>query len=211
MNTTAERSSPKAIARAEAQRARILDAARACFAERGFHGASIANIAQVAEISQGLIYRYFTNKAAIVHAIIDEQRSRRSETLAGIASCEALVDVVMLKLQNWRARSGGPDGDFDPALFLEITAEATRDAEVAAVLAEHERSIWSDLKELIRRSAEARGLKLTPGDLQQRTLVLRCLIDGTVLNWVRDPAIDAQQMRSSLHAVCARLFTDGTE
>lgn len=206
MNTTAERSSPKAVARAEAQRARILDAARVCFAERGFHGASIANIAQAADISQGLIYRYFTNKAAIVHAIIDEQRSRRGETLAGIASCEALVDVVMLKLQNWRARSGASDGDFDPALFLEITAEATRDAEVAAVLADHERSLWSDLRELLRRSAEARGMQLAPAELQQRTLALRCLIDGMVLNWVRDPSIDPQQLRSSLHAICASLL-----
>lgn len=206
MNATAERSSPKAIARALAQRARILDAARACFAERGFHGASIANIAQAAEISQGLIYRYFTNKAAIVHAIIDEQRGRRGDTLAGIVSCEALVDVVLLKLQNWRTRSGGPDGDFDPVLFLEITTEATRDIEVAAVLAEHERSLWIDLNELIRRSAEARGLQLAPAELQQRTLVLRCLIDGMVLNWVRDPAIDAQQMRSSLHAICTSLL-----
>jgi AcrR family transcriptional regulator len=206
MSTTAERSSPKTIARAQAQRARILDAARACFAERGFHGASIANIAQAADISQGLIYRYFTNKAAIVHAIIDEQRIRRRETLAGIASCEALIDVVMLKLQNWRVRSGGPDGDFDPALFLEITAEATRDVEVAAVLAEHERSIWSDLTELIRRSAEVRDLQLAPAELQQRTLALRCLLDGMVLNWVRDPAIDAQQMRASLHAICASLL-----
>lgn len=201
-----ERSSPKSAARAQAQRERILGAARACFAERGFNGASIANIAQTAEISQGLIYRYFTNKAAIVHAIVDEQRSRRGDALAGIAHCEALVDAVLLKLQNWRARSGAPDGDFDPVLFLEITAEATRDAEVAAALAEHERSIWNDLDELIRRSAHARGLRLSPAGLQQRTLALRCLIDGMVLNWVRDPTIDADQLRTGLHAICASLL-----
>lgn len=206
MSAVEERSSGKSAARAQAQRARILDAARACFAERGFHGASIANIAQAAGISQGLIYRYFTNKAAIVHAIVDEQRARRGETLAGITSCEALVDVVIAKLQNWRARSGGSEGDFDPTLFLEITAEATRDADVASVLAEHERSIWADLSGLLARSAELRSLRLSTGELQQRTLVLRCLLDGMVLNWVRDPEIDAEQLRSSLHAACAGLL-----
>jgi AcrR family transcriptional regulator len=206
MSTIEERGGGKSAARAQVQRARILDAARVCFAERGFHGASIANIAQAAGISQGLIYRYFTNKAAIVHAIVDEQRARRGETLAGITSCEALVDVVIAKLQNWRARSGGSEGDFDPTLFLEITAEATRDADVASALAEHERSIWIDLTELLRRSVEARGLSLSPAALQQRTLVLRCLLDGMVLNWVRDPEIDAEQLRSSLHAACAGLL-----
>lgn len=206
MSAVEERSSGKSAARAQAQRARILDAARACFAERGFHGASIANIAQAAGISQGLIYRYFTNKAAIVHAIVDEQRARRGETLAGITSCEALVDVVIRKLQNWRERRRASEDDFDPTLFLEITAEATRDADVAAVLAEHERSIWIDLTELLRRSVEARGLSLSPAALQQRTLVLRCLLDGMVLNWVRDPTIDAEQLRLSLHAACAGLL-----
>ena len=63
---------------------RILDAARVCFSERGFHGASISAIAEVAGMSQGLIYRYFTNKAAIIRAITDEQREERREALAGM-------------------------------------------------------------------------------------------------------------------------------
>lgn len=75
----------KSELRAQVQRTRILDAARTCFAERGFHAASIAAIAEAAGMSQGLIYRYFTNKAAIVHAIVDEQRQGRGEALAGIA------------------------------------------------------------------------------------------------------------------------------
>ena len=46
-------------ARAQAQRNRILDAAQKCFAERGFHGAGMALIADTAQMSPGLIYRYF--------------------------------------------------------------------------------------------------------------------------------------------------------
>ncbi len=197
----------KAELRAQAQRTRILDAAHVAFAERGFNGASIAAIAEAAGMSQGLIYRYFTNKAAIVHAIVDEQRQGRGEALAGVESCHALVDLVMAKLERWRARSGTFDREFDPILFLEITAEATRDPEVAAVLATNEQSVWRDLSDVIRRDARASGKALDEAQVQQRTIALRCLVDGAILNWIRDPAMDPQQLRRSLAAVCETLLT----
>lgn len=198
----------KSELRAQVQRTRILDAARTCFAERGFHAASIAAIAEAAGMSQGLIYRYFTNKAAIVHAIVDEQRQGRGEALAGIASCRhALVDVVMGKLERWRERGGTFDREFDPILFLEITTEATRDPEVAAVLSENEQAVWCDLSDVIRRDALASGKALDEAQVQQRTVALRCVVDGAILNWIRDPSMDAQQLRRSLNAVCDTLLT----
>lgn len=197
----------KAELRARAQRTRILDAARIAFTERGFNGASIAAIAEAAGMSQGLIYRYFTNKAAIVHAIVDEQRQGRGEALAGVESCHALVDMLMEKLERWRARSGTFDREFDPILFLEITAEATRDPDVAAVLASNEQSVWCDLSDVIRRDARTSGRALDDVQVQQRTIALRCLVDGAILNWIRDPSMDPQQLRSSLYAVCDKLLT----
>ncbi|PZO08207.1 MAG: hypothetical protein DCF27_09205 [Lysobacteraceae bacterium] len=197
----------KAELRARAQRTRILDAARIAFTERGFNGASIAAIAEAAGMSQGLIYRYFTNKAAIVHAIVDEQRQGRGEALAGVGSCHELVDMVMEKLERWRARSGTFDREFDPILFLEITAEATRDPDVAAVLASNAQSVWCDLSDVIRRDARTSGRALDDVQVQQRTIALRCLVDGAILNWIRDPSMDPQQLRSSLYAVCDKLLT----
>ena len=47
--------------RALKQRERILEAARLCFLKRCFHAASIADIAQEAGMSPGLMYRYFEN------------------------------------------------------------------------------------------------------------------------------------------------------
>src|ERR1700738_5693422 len=42
----------------------ILDAAKRAFAEKGYEGASIADIARIAQISDGLAYRYFPKKKA---------------------------------------------------------------------------------------------------------------------------------------------------
>ena len=107
----------KAKARQEAQRARILEAARKCFSEGGFHGAGMSAIAREAGMSQGLIYRYFASKAAIIQAITEEQRARRAQDLCAIATFDDLVDRLMDKLRRWKAGTA-EDDTFDPALFL---------------------------------------------------------------------------------------------
>jgi len=55
----------------ESQRARILDAAMQVFARKGI-GATMADVAAAAGVSQGLAYRYFANKEAIYHALIEQ-------------------------------------------------------------------------------------------------------------------------------------------
>lgn len=49
----------------------ILDKALYLFANRGFHGTSISDIAKEAGISKGLTYNYFESKETILEAIID--------------------------------------------------------------------------------------------------------------------------------------------
>ena len=44
----------------------ILDAAARVFAEKGFHAASVKDVAQAAGVAQGSIYNHFENKAALL-------------------------------------------------------------------------------------------------------------------------------------------------
>ena len=82
-------------ARAQAQRNRILDAAQKCFAERGFHGAGMALIADTAQMSPGLIYRYFAGKSELIHGIVSRQIELMAEDLetfqAGTQDAAALI------------------------------------------------------------------------------------------------------------------------
>lgn len=197
----------KAKARQEAQRARILEAARGCFSEGGFHGTGMAAIARAAGMSQGLIYRYFTNKAAIIRAITDEQREERREALAGIATCSELVDKLLEKIDAWRESGpgGSCEGAFDAALFLEVSAEATRDADIAAVVTAQEPQIWVDFEDLVRRSAVAAGKPLDADAVRRRTVVMRCLVDGLILCYVRDPGQDREVLRQSLQEAISSL------
>jgi len=49
----------------------LLDAATAQFAEKGYDATSISGIARAAGVSDGLIYRYFTDKRALLSAVLE--------------------------------------------------------------------------------------------------------------------------------------------
>ena len=55
------------------RRARILDAAEACFAEQGFDATGTAAIATAARVPKGLVFYYFPRKVDILRALLDER------------------------------------------------------------------------------------------------------------------------------------------
>lgn len=48
----------------------ILDAAKNAFSEKGFEATSVADIARSAQISDGLVYRYFRNKRELLYEVL---------------------------------------------------------------------------------------------------------------------------------------------
>jgi AcrR family transcriptional regulator len=64
------------------RRGRILAAATELFAEQGFHGTSTRDLARRAGVSEGLVFRHFPTKDALVRSILDEVGfSQRIEAL----------------------------------------------------------------------------------------------------------------------------------
>jgi len=53
-------------------RAAIIDAALDLFSEHGFHSAPMSRIATLAGVGVGSIYRYFSDKDALIHAVYEE-------------------------------------------------------------------------------------------------------------------------------------------
>jgi AcrR family transcriptional regulator len=56
----------------EVRRAQILDAARKLFADNGFHATTTREIAAAADLNDGLLYRHFQDKQAILDALVTE-------------------------------------------------------------------------------------------------------------------------------------------
>ena len=69
-----------------ARRTQILDAAITVFSEKGFHRATIKEIARVAGIADGTIYTYFASKDEVLLAVLDrlnETTERRQQFVLG--------------------------------------------------------------------------------------------------------------------------------
>lgn len=80
------------------KRARILDAAIKVFAERGFHTATVAEIARVAGVADGTIYLYFKGKDDLLLRLFDE---KMTELLAEARSELAREKTAPDKLQRF--------------------------------------------------------------------------------------------------------------
>lgn len=73
--------------RVDARRGQILDAATQVFADKGFHAATVRDIARAAGLADGTIYLYFQNKTDLLLGILARlnESERRALDLAGLA------------------------------------------------------------------------------------------------------------------------------
>ncbi|HEY6459431.1 MAG TPA: TetR/AcrR family transcriptional regulator [Polyangiaceae bacterium] len=89
----------------------ILDAAEAVFAEHGFHGARLQDIAARARIAVGTVYNHFEDKDAVLAALLEERsdemlallRRSRQDTGTFRARLHGRVARVLTYVQQHRA------------------------------------------------------------------------------------------------------------
>lgn len=65
------------------KREAILNAATILFAERGFHGTAVPDIAALAKVGAGTIYRYFPSKEALANALYQHHKAAMADALLG--------------------------------------------------------------------------------------------------------------------------------
>jgi AcrR family transcriptional regulator len=125
---------PRWRRRAEARPDDILDAARECFLEEGYSGATVERIARGAGLSKGAVYLYFESKEAMLLALI--RRSVRTVAEAAAARLDAQIEggdpVAAL------SEAAGQFGALlaDPKMFAApriVLAEAGRFPQIAEI------------------------------------------------------------------------------
>ncbi len=201
-----------AAARAEAQRNRILDAAQRCFVASGFHAAAVSGIAVEAGISQGLMYRYFENKRAMILALIERQLRADQRSIGKMSASSDLVDALLGCYQIWARGESISRHDTaiaSVALYAEITAEAQRDPMVAEVLRRHDKLTTDGICTWLRQHDQARGVAIDEAALQQRTLLFRITVEGLAMRAVRDPDLPADTVRWLLRHAVTAVIGDG--
>lgn len=101
----------------------ILDAALQIFADRGFHGTAVPEVAEAAGVGTGTLYRYFEHKEALVNEVYRDAKERLRAALLGGVDPPAAVAGAALDLgaaERWFAELWRRLGAFardEPAAF----------------------------------------------------------------------------------------------
>ncbi len=165
------------------RRSEIITAAEACFLKKGFHQSSMQDIASAAGLSMGLLYRYFTNKEAIVEAAAAQDQDA---VLTRIEQLRETGDVVTAwaKLIDDMA-----DAASDPnyaALANEIIAEAHRSPKVLHMLHSNDAALERAIQQKLsaqRRNGAIKGASVTETTAQ----ALMLLLDGLTMRRMLHP------------------------
>ncbi len=103
---SAARSAP-VTARGQATRQRILRSAEVVFGQKGYDGASIAEICRLAETALGSFYVYFPDKKAAFVELVDSLGARlRADLAAAVAGLEDRLEIERAGLRAFFAFAG---------------------------------------------------------------------------------------------------------
>lgn len=189
MSPVREKARKPRLTNAERQaqtRRRLLEAAGRVFARRGFHGASVDEIAAEAGYSTGALYHQFRGKNDLFLAMLDQHREERMRDYT-----EAFASA---QTNEERARGGGDrwmaflrdHPDFFP-LFIEFWAAAVRDPELRPRFAEGLKMFRAAFARQIEEGARVAGLELPDGFADRFGIVLNALGNGMALEKLADP------------------------
>ena len=82
----------------EATRAALLDEATALFAERGYAGTSLEDVASASQVTRGAVYHHFASKQALFEAVLELQEARVTAEVLAAASAPDPWDAALLAL-----------------------------------------------------------------------------------------------------------------
>jgi TetR/AcrR family transcriptional regulator, repressor for uid operon len=168
----------------------ILDAAVACFAQRGFHQTSMHDISAEAGISVGLIYRYFHNKEAVIAAMADRHKKQIHEILERARQAPNLRESLETL---FTAHCGETEPHVTAAFVVDLFAEASRNEHIAALVRDVCETSMNGVTDLIARSPEGKRSDLSPCEMAELIFAVN---DGMLLRGVlrlEQPATESRE------------------
>jgi AcrR family transcriptional regulator len=147
-------------AHVDARRNQILDGAWQCFAERGYHRATMQDVAAAAGLSAGTIYLYYESKEALLRAITERSQEMGRRVLEEVrAHADGPLGAIQALGAVMKAALSDPGFETTTRLDSEIWPEIIRDERLAAIV-RTEFAFWREgVAELLRGAQEAGELR----------------------------------------------------
>jgi AcrR family transcriptional regulator len=132
----------------------VIDAALRVFSEGSYAGATTAEIARAAGVSEPILYRHFGSKKELYFACLEtawnglrDSLAAKVEELGPVAAWHQLGPSTMRRLKA-----------VVPNLWMQAVTEAGEDPEIRRFVRKHMREVHDFFAELLRRLQEAGGI-----------------------------------------------------
>jgi AcrR family transcriptional regulator len=183
----------------------LISTAHGVFLERGFHGASLDEIAEQAGYSKGAVYSNFASKDELFLAVLDAQFERRARMLANVLlEEERLEDSYRAVARSITAADEGEPG-WTP-LLLEFWAHASRRPALRAAVSERRERFFTIIAGLIEELGRRHGVEfaLPAKEIARGS---NALARGIALDRLLDPATISTSLFEEMHAAYAMGLT----
>jgi AcrR family transcriptional regulator len=169
-----------------ATRVRLLQAAEAVFARRGFHGASVDEIAGESGATTGALYANFTGKEDLFLALFDHMMAQDVRGYSEASGTGATLEgAARAPADRWmHVLSERPQ--YFP-MFIEFWAYAIREPRVRERFAERLAAFRRATGRIVAAAAEERGVLLTPEQVERVGTFVNALANGLALEKLVDP------------------------
>ncbi|MFI7676870.1 TetR/AcrR family transcriptional regulator [Actinophytocola sp. NPDC049390] len=176
----------------EQSRERILAAALAVFAEKGFHNATISEITARAGVSRGLITYYFPGKLQLAHELL----GRYLDGIAALTGVTGTPDERLASIIDGVLRSVGENPAVQRMAISLMTHPSTRPA-FAAVEQQKDRELRA-VEDTLRDLFAARGAE----DPALEEVTLRSVLEGVIFKaTIYEDTFPLERMRRRLYAM----------
>ncbi len=195
--------------RRQQTRDHLLEAAATVFGERGYHGASLDDIAAAAGFTKGAVYSNFKSKEDLFLALLESRFASELEDLKALLTGSdvgpgyRLSDFVTLIVDQPKEPARVTWG----TLYEEFHLYARRNPEARARLAELDRRDVASVAEILRTERDRLNLATatSPEDAARITLALT---RGIAMMQETDPdAVDGRFLESMLEFLARALTT----
>ncbi|HEX4864655.1 MAG TPA: TetR/AcrR family transcriptional regulator [Acidimicrobiales bacterium] len=140
-------------------REHLLAAAAEVLARRGYHGATLDEVAQTAGFTTGAIYSNFSGKEELFLALAADREKKLIEAFFAAASDPGLTATELVdSLRSVYAGSDQDDREKNWQLWTEFTLQSMRDPDARLKLIEQQRSALELVVDLVRKQFEAHGI-----------------------------------------------------
>ncbi len=186
-------------------RRRLLDAAEAVFARRGFHGASVEEIAREAGATTGAVYSNFAGKEDLFLALFEERIATDVGDYSQIVAAEDDVEQQVRGAADHWMRILRERPAYFP-LLMEFWAHAIREPALRERLAARFAALRAASARLVLAGAERQGF---PRDEQMAGFVgtlINALGNGLAMEKVIDPQAVPDALFGDLLSVIFQAF-----